>query len=129
MPSRKGSRRQPAKLSTCGRSEGQPSDSQPIGNFNLLFNTLSAIDLFGDAPPPVPYPLPPKAATVGAALDRGTLRLPQTFRVVYATPLKAALPNMLARIDPNSPDDLGLLETMTGAVYEHGDDTVGPNRE
>lgn len=106
------------------KSTHKPPDSTLNANFNLLFETLSAIDLFGDAPPPVPYPLPPQAAAVGAAIDRGTPLLPQTFRDGYAAPLRTALPNVLARLNPASPDDLGLLETMTGAVYQHSPDSV-----
>jgi hypothetical protein len=122
----------PAKQ-TQTKSSGEPqrkprsravSGSQDPDPFQSLFDRLSAIDLFGDAPPVVPYPLPPQVRGVEAVIDQGIPKMPQTFVEAYAAPLEKALPGLLAKVDPTSTDDLSMLETLTGAVYEHGDPDV-----
>lgn len=89
-------------------------------SFQRLFEILAAIDLFGDAPPPVPYTLPPTVKGVGAVIDRGCGLLPRLFQESYGSPLKATLPSLISSLDARRLS-LNTLETITGAVYEHGD--------
>jgi hypothetical protein len=126
MPRKKSIQKRPHSLVSSAKTVvASPTPASQDG-FDALFTTLSAIDLFGDAPPILPYAVPPTAAGVGGALDTGFPQLPKVFQDSYATPLKTALPHLLAGIDPNSADDLSMLETMTGAVYEHADSSIAP---
>jgi hypothetical protein len=83
--------------------------------FTQLCQTLAAIDLFGDGPPPSPWGERPTITQVRDAIEAGTLLLPSAYQTGYATPLLSALPSVLANLatDPTA------LETLTGAVYDH----------
>ena len=87
--------------------------------FTKLCRDLSKLDLFGDGPPPPPYGAQPTVAKVLAAVDSGSNALPPIYRDNYVTPLKAALPASLTNPDPRRRIDGEILETVTGAVYDH----------
>ena len=89
-------------------------------DFRALFERLSAIDLFGAAPPDVPYPLPPQEAPVRQAIQSGEHKLPVAFQQGYSEPLLARLKTVMARLE-GSPD---IIETLAGSVYQHVDTTV-----
>lgn len=95
-------------------------------SFGELFAILSAIDLFGSAKPNVGYPLPPKLADVTKVVAKGDKRIPRLFHDAYSAPLQDALPKIIQDTDPANLDDLTQLETLTGAVYQHGDQSVAP---
>ena len=87
--------------------------------FTKLCRDLSKLDLFGDGPPKPPYGAAPTVAKVLAAVDSGSNALPRVYRDNYVTPLKAALPASMTNPDPRRRIDGLILETVTGAVYDH----------
>jgi hypothetical protein len=91
-----------------------------IANFQALFHQLMKIKLFGSAPPPVPFGKKPTAAQLSKLVGPGTLALPKVFQNAYANPLQQNLGTVLSRLrDQNGNLDLGTLEAVTGAVYQH----------
>src|ERR1700750_745165 len=82
--------------------------------FVKLFKELMKIDLFGTAPPNIPYPIPPTAQGVLGAIESGKAALPIIYRNEYVTPLENSLASVLET------EDEVLIETLAGAVYEHG---------
>ncbi|MBV9210104.1 MAG: hypothetical protein JOZ52_05720 [Acidobacteria bacterium] len=81
--------------------------------FNRLFKELMKIDLFGEAPPNIPYEFPPTATGVLGAIESGKASLPDIYRNAYVAPL---INNVASVLETN---DLGLIETLAGVVYEH----------
>jgi hypothetical protein len=81
--------------------------------FVKLFRELMKIDLFGTAPPNIPYPLPPTAQGVLGAIEAGKAALPVVYRNAYVAPLENNLASVLGT------EDQELIETLAGAVYEH----------
>lgn len=95
-------------------------------NFGELFGILSVMDLFGTAKPNVGYPLPPKVPGVSKVVANGGKQIPHLFHEAYVAPLQSALPKIIQGTDPGNPDDLTQLETLTGAVYQHSDQSIAP---
>ncbi|HXJ45347.1 MAG TPA: hypothetical protein VNK47_01635 [Candidatus Dormibacteraeota bacterium] len=85
-------------------------------NFQALFQKLLTIKLFGSAPPPVPFGKKPTAAGLAKLIAPGANALPKVFQDNYSTPLESGLPTLLTRL--SFPGDLGVLEALTGAVYQ-----------
>ncbi|HEY0543919.1 MAG TPA: hypothetical protein VGC91_00870 [Pyrinomonadaceae bacterium] len=81
--------------------------------FIRLFKQVMKIDLFGDAEPDIPYPIPPTPAGVLGAIETGKAALPNVYRNAYVAPLEKNLASVLET------EDFGLIETLAGAVYEH----------
>lgn len=87
-----------------------PITKAQLGGF---FKKIMEIDLFGTAPPNIPFPLPASVEGVLAAIDSGRSALPLVYRDGYITPLEKNLAAVLAT------GDVVLLETLAGAAYEH----------
>lgn len=91
--------------------------------FTQLCQTLAAIDLFGDGPPPPPWGEAPTITQVRDAIEAGKLLLPLVYQTGYVTPLVSALPSVLANLATDPIE----LEALTGAVYDHvADNEVVP---
>src|SRR5438105_9187128 len=84
-----------SKENCMSKATGATKKASGGDAFDVLFQTLSAIDLFGSAPPPVPYPIPPTAKQVLDTLPRGAAKLPLIYQQNYATPLERSLPGLV----------------------------------
>ena len=71
------------------------------------------IDLFGIAPPGIPFPIPATAQGVLGAVESGKAALPNVYRAAYVEPLEKNLASVLET------ENAVLIETLAGAVYEH----------
>jgi hypothetical protein len=88
--------------------------TEDIDRFVQLCQKFATIDLLADGPPPPPWGNSPTQEAVKAAIDGGASGLPQRYQDEYAAKLLSAenLPKVLG-LPPK------LLETVTGAVYQH----------
>ena len=84
-------------------------------NFNSLFQTLAAIDLFGSAPPPPPFGSPVTEDAVRGPVESGAPALPLLYRTEYSDILLAQLGTVIPQLG-----DPAMIETLAGAVYQHG---------
>jgi hypothetical protein len=83
--------------------------------FIRLFKILAQIDLFGSGPPKPPWGSgAPTLTIVRQAIEGSAAALPPVYQSDYVAPLDAHLETALARSDAVS------LETLAGAVYDHG---------
>jgi hypothetical protein len=90
--------------------------------FNALFDQIMQVDLFGTAPPDLPFQDASDASAVSTAIDSGTRFVPLAFQNVYVNPLVQNLGSVLAQLD----GDATTLETISGAVYQHGNASIRP---
>jgi hypothetical protein len=92
-------------------------------NFMKLFARLASLDLSGTGPPDVPFQGdPPAVDSVEAAIQPAADRLPLLFRDAYIDPLESNLRHTLLSLQ----GDPTLVETVAGAIYDHGVDAVDP---
>ena len=84
-------------------------------NVKAVFDKLNGADLLGEGPPDVPWGDSPTVDAVRSAVDADADALPRVFRDGYADPLRQALPHVL-----RVAGDPTLIETLAGAVYDHG---------
>jgi hypothetical protein len=93
-------------------------------NFTKLYDTLRAIDLFGEAAPTPPWGegVVPTKQKLGAALESGADLVPVAFVERYVTPFE----HSLARVISALRGDPTLIETLAGAIYQHADESVAP---
>src|SRR3954454_1096332 len=93
-------------------------------NFTKLYDTLRAIDLFGEAAPAPPWGegVVPTKKQLAAALESGADLIPVAFVQHYVRPFE----NSLQRVINSLRDDPALIETLAGAIYQHADHTVAP---
>src|SRR5262249_50058643 len=91
--------------------------------FNELFNQVMQVDLFGKAPPDLPFHDARDAGAVGAAINSGTPYVPLAFQNAYVNPLLQNLSSVLRQLD----GDATTVETISGAVYQHADASVRPH--
>src|SRR5436305_9914286 len=84
-------------------------------NVKAVFDKLNGADLLGEGPPDVPWGDSPTVDAVRSAVDADADALPRVFRDGYADPLRQELPHVL-----RVAGDPTLIETLAGAVYDHG---------
>jgi hypothetical protein len=91
----------------------------PQENVKAVFDKLNGANLLGEGPPEIPWGDSLTADAVVSAIDADSDALPLVFRDGYAEPLRRNLPHVLrAAGDPT------LVETLAGAVYDHGSEEV-----
>jgi len=91
-------------------------------SFMQLFQRLASIDLFGSGPPEVPWQGgQPTADAFSTAIAQASSRLPLVFHTAYIEPLQANVDRVIQQL--NGTD---LLETVGGAIYDHGVADVDP---
>jgi len=90
-----------------------------LNKFASVARRLNHENLFGSGPPKPPYGKKPTVQRVLNAVNRGEPALPLLYRTSYAEPLKAQLPSALINPDPQNRLEGDILETVTGAVYQH----------
>lgn len=94
-------------------------------NFREVFARLRQIDFLGESGPPFPFEVPPIQAAVAAAIQQGANRIPYLFRTSYSDPLLRSLSALMQ----DGQEHRSLLETLTGAVYQHAQpELIGPLR-
>src|SRR5436305_650588 len=91
----------------------------PQDNVKAVFDKLNGANLLGEGPPEIPWGDSPTADSVGSAIDAEADALPLVFRDGYADPLRRNLPHVL-----RVAGDPSLIETLAGAVYDHGAQAV-----
>ena len=87
----------------------------PQDNVKAVFDKLNGANLLGEGPPEIPWGDSLTADSVGSAIDAEADALPLVFRDGYADPLRRNLPHVL-----RVAGDPSLIETLAGAVYDHG---------
>src|SRR5262249_7177844 len=108
------------RTSPFDRTKGATKHMNANG-FSAVFSELMRSDLMKGAK------LPFDDATegeVGPLVKRGARHLPAPFQTAYADHLEVRLDNVLARVG----DDLGMVETIAGAVYQHAPVPNAPTR-
>ena len=91
-------------------------------NVKAVFDKLTAANLIGTGPPTVPWGDAPTLDKVKRALERDVDALPFVYRRVYVDELREQLPAVIRQL--NTADNRFLIETLVGAVYDHGEDDV-----
>jgi len=85
-------------------------------NFIALCNQLAGINLLGKLPPLPPWgkvsPSVKSVRVVRRAVAGGVPAIPDQYVEAFIAPLRGALPNLVR--------DATMLETLAGAVYQHG---------
>src|SRR4051812_28209003 len=91
----------------------------PQDNVKAVFDKLNGANLPGEGPPDVPWGDSLTADAVVSAIDADADALPLVFRDGYADPLRRNMPHVL-----RVAGDPTLIETLAGAVYDHGVEEV-----
>ena len=94
----------------------------PQANVKAVFDKLNAANLLGEGPPDVPWDASMTEDAVRSAIDSEADALPLVFRDGYADPLRQELPHVLRTAQQW--DDPTIVETLAGAVYDHGAEEV-----
>lgn len=94
------------------------------GHVDEVIRRFVAIDplAMGDQPPPW-APGRPDAAKLTEVIDAAADDLPLAYRAAYVEPLSGAVPHLL-RTDDNSAAVAFNAETLVGAIYQHGEQSV-----
>jgi hypothetical protein len=99
-----------------------PHSNVNASAFNDLFKQIMQVDLFGTAPPDLPFQDASDVSAVATSIDSGTRFIPVGFQNSYVNPLVQNLNSVLAQTG----GDPVTVETISGAVYQHGDPSVRP---
>jgi len=90
--------------------------------FDRLFQVLMRVRLTATTPPPPPYGSSPTPSRVLGPVRAGAALVPLVYRQHYVSSLESHLPSLVAGLVEQN--DLGVLEALAGAVYQHKQ-TVG----
>src|SRR5438067_11759427 len=90
----------------------------------LCTSLMELVRVLEAVPPPPPIGQPASLDAVRRAIDAAADRMPKVYRTNYADPLRQDLPSVFAQLSPDP--QATVLETVAGAVYQHGDNPARP---